>query len=409
MLARPTASPAHRGAGSIKIPHLRVALAAACSALFVSAAAHALSIPDVGGIDAVGSDEKTFYVEFGAYFGMDSNVLREEAGEKDDTVLELLGGAALVRGNERSRFDLRVQARSDKYSDLSEYDFTETRALFGAQFDSDKVLASLKAEYATLADPTDIALTDLLERNRRVVVPRADIKFGPKLELGLSYTLRSTEYDDSAYRHLDHENNTFGLEFRWGRRDLQQVFLQYNLGAVEYGNDSQRDFDQSSISAGWRSEVAQRLQLEVAVGTSKVDAGVEEDDVSFQVRSTYLLSEDRAIQFGIVRGPEAAAVADVDYKTATRLLARYSHKVNDRWSWSLNLKTEGSDYVRAGALPDYSLGYLSFGGGLRRELGSPGRAHGRLYVTFAYENRTGAESFHDYSRLRIFAGAAFVR
>ena len=75
----------------------------------------------------------------------------------------------------------------------------------------------------------------------------------------------------------------------------------------------------------------------------------------------------------------------------------------------LGVTTEGSEYVNQEPGYPSSLDYLSIGGGVRRELGSPGGWHGRLYVTFAYEKRTGSPGSLDYDRQRLFAGAALVR
>ena len=405
--------------------------AAACSALLVSFAAQAFDLPVVGGIGPLAEDDKRLYLEFGAYLGTDSNVRRSpEVSEQSDTALQLLGGARLAAGSERSRYDLGVQARSVRYSDseLDDLNHTELRALFGAQYDTGKLLGVLRGAYISLADPTDIEITDplrshLLERKRLVLAPRVDVRFTPKLELELSYALKSLEYDDAAYRFLDNEDTAFGIELRWGRRDLQWLFVHYDQGKVDYAEDVRRkDFDYGGVHAGWRAEMS-RFELELGVGTSTVESSVEssvegvgfsEDDIYAYVRSTLMLGENRSIQLGVVRNLEAASNAD--YKTATRLLVRYAHTLNERWRWSFNASTQSSDYSGQDTGYPSSLDHLSLGGGIQRELGSPGRMHGRLYATVAYEKRSGAPSSSDYDpssfdyeRLRFFVGVAFVR
>lgn len=378
-------------------------------------AAQAFDLPVVGGIGPLAEDEKRLYLEFGAFLGTDSNVRRSpEVSEQSDAALQLLGGARLAAGSERSRYDLGVQARSVRYFELDDFNHTELRALFGAQYDTGKLLGALRGAYISLADPTDIEITDPLERKRVVLAPKVDVKFTPKLELELSYTLRSLEYDDADYQFLDNEDTALGIELRWGRRDLQWLFVRFNDGKVDYAEDVRKDFDYGGVHAGWRAEMA-RFELELGVGTSSVEGvGFSEDDTNYYVRSTLMLGENRSIQLGVVRNLEAASNAD--YKAATRLLVRYSHRINDRWGWSFRASTESSDYT--GQDPGYpaSLDHMSLGGGIQRELGSPGRMHGRLYVTVAYEKRSGAPSSFDYDpssfdyeRMRIFAGVTFVR
>jgi hypothetical protein len=322
--------------------------------------------------------------------------------------VQLLGGAALVAGGERSRYDVRVQYRADSYFELDSYDNSELKALFGAQHDTGKLLAAVRGVYTSLADPTDIEITEPLERTRLVLMPKVDYRFTPKLELELSYTLKSLEYDDVDYGFLNNDNSTLGLELRWGRRDLQWIFVRFDDGKVDYAEDVQRkDFDYASVLAGWRAQMA-RFGLELGVGNSSVEGmGFEADDIYAYARSTLELSDSRSIQLGVVRNLEAASNAD--YKTATRVLVRYAHTVNERWRWSFNAATQSSEYVSQDAGYPSSLDHLSLGGGIQRELGSPGGMHGRFYATLAYEKRSGGPASFDYGRLRIFAGMAFVR
>ncbi len=383
---------------------------AVCSALLLSIAAQALDLPVVGGIGPVSEeDEKRLYLEFGAYLGTDTNVRRSpEATEEDDTALALIGGARLVAGSEKSRYDLGVQARSVRYSELDNFNHTDLRALFGAQYDTGKILGALRGAYVSLADPTDIEITEPLERTRLVLAPKIDYRFTPKLELELSYALKSLEYDDADYRYLDNENSALGIELRWGRRDLQWVFVRFDDGKVDYAEDVRRkDFDYGSVLAGWRAEMA-RFGLELGVGNSSVEgADFEGDDIYAYARSTLELGDSRSIQLGVVRNLEPASNAD--YKTATRVLVRYAHTVNERWRWSFNVTTQSSEYTSQDPGYPPSLNHLSLGGGIQRELGSPGGMHGRFYVTFGYEKRSGGPVSFDYQRMRIFAGMAFVR
>jgi hypothetical protein len=382
---------------------------AVCSALLVSIAAQALDLPVVGGIGPVGEDEKRLYLEFGAYLGTDTNVRGSpEATEESDTALTLIGGARLAAGSEKSRYDLGVQARSVRYSEFDDFNHMDLEALFGAQYDTGKLLGALRGKYVSLADPTDIEITEPLERTRLVLAPKVDYRLTPKLELELSYALRSLEYENADYRFLDNEDSALGIELRWGRRDVEWIFVRFDDGKVDYAEDVQRkDLDYGGVLAGWRVEMA-RFGLELGVGNSSVEgAGFEAEDTYAYARSTLALSDSRSIQLGVVKNLEPASNAD--YKTAMRVVVRYAHTVNERWRWSLNVTTQSSEYTSQDPGYPPSLNHLSLGGGVQREFGSPGRMHGRFYATLGYDKRSGGPASFDYQRLRLFAGMAFVR
>jgi len=386
----------------------RVAAATACVLLF-SSAAGAFELPTVGGIDVVGRDEKLVEFEFGAFFGVDTNVSRAPDGaEQSDSFLRLLGGAAFTRGNERRRLDVRLQAHADKYSDLSEYDLTETRALLGLQIDTNSVLASLRAEYAMLADPTDIEFTDLLERKWTSMVPNVDIRLGEALELAIGYSVRSTAYE-GAYDYLDYDESSFAAEIRWGKREGgRQVFVHFDKGECDYGpgirdND---DFEFNKIYAGIRTETSRSMH-ELAVGTSNVDVPtLPESEIYATYRSTFRLNESRTLLLGVARGPEASAGAK--QKVATRVLASYRQQINTRWRWSLNIGNESAELVTPDPGFPADLSRLTIDAGAAMDVGSSDGLRGRAYATFGYETRSGSEASFDYGRLRVLVGLSLV-
>ncbi len=381
-------------------------LLAAVGVCLCGGQARAIDLPAAGGLDATG-DAKRLYIEFGAYLGSDSNVTRKPAGsELGDTALELIGGLVVSAGNERSKFGLRAHVRSDMYSEHDTYNNTEANLLAGARYDSGRIVLVLDGEYAMLADPVDIQATALMARSRVTLSPGVDFEFG-QLELGLGYSLKSTDYDAATFDYLDSDDSLLKVEFRWGRRDLEQLFVRFDSGAMDYAENAVRDdFDYGGTYLGWRAEMP-RFALELAVGTNSVDgSGFSGSEVAGYARTTLLLGETKSILFGVSKGMEAASAAS--YKSATRLFASYRQTVSSRWNWSLGLASESSDFVDPDDVLLTSLDHLAVNGGIQVELGSPGGAHGRFFLTFSHETRSG-HTATDYGRTRVLLGVAFVR
>jgi hypothetical protein len=381
---------------------------AAC-VLLLSSAAAAFELPQIGGIDVVGQDEKLIQFEFGSFYGIDTNVTRApDSTKQDDSFLRILGGASLSKGSERQKFDVSLQTRADKYSDLSQHDLQETRALLGYQYDMQSVLASIRLGYAMLADPSDIALTDLVERTRLSILPNFDVRLGETMELALGYSIESTEYEDD-FDHLSYDENYFAAEFRWGRRDTgRQIFLHFDSGDFDYGSGTRDndDFSFNRIYVGIRAE-AQTSSHEFALGSSNVDvATLPTSEIYATYRSTFQLNETRTLLVGLARGPEAAATAE--YKLATRLFASFRHQANSRWRWSVGLGTESADLMTPDPSTPSELSRFTFDFGASAELGAPERLHGRAYTTFGYESRSGSDASFDYGRLRITLGMSLI-
>jgi len=389
-------------------PQTGTVFVAACT-LLLSAGASAFELPAVGGIDPVGRDEKLTRLEFGAFYGDDSNVSRAPDGsEQSGAFTRTVAGLVFARGNERRKIDLQIHAKMDKYSELSEFDADETRALLGLQVDANTVLASLRAEYAMLTDPTDIALTDLMERTQMSVLPSFDLRLGGMLELSAGYSIKSSDYE-ATFDYLDYDENSIVAELRMGRREGgRQVFVHFDKGKFEYGPGirDDDDFEFDRLYGGFRTEVS-RSSHELAVGTSNVDVTtLPGSEIYAAYRSTFKLNERSTFLLGVAHGPEAAVGAE--YKTATRVIASYRRQVNSRWRWSLSVGNESAELVTPEAGYPDDLTRLTADAGMAADIGSPGRLHGRLYLTVGYENRTSSDASFDYSRLRSTAGLSFV-
>ncbi len=377
--------------------------------LLLSSAAGAFELPPVGGIDAVGREEKLVNVEFGVFYGTDTNVSRAPGGaELDDSFIRLLGGVAFATGNERRRFDLRIQATTDTYSELSQFDLEEVKVLLGLQSDMSTILMSLRAEYAMLADPTDIEFTDLLERTRMSLMPNLDIRLGKKLELSVGYSLKSSDYE-GLFDYLDYDQTALVTEVRLGKSEGgRQVFAHFDKGEFKYGPGvrDDDDFKFDRVYGGLRTE-ASRSAHELAVGMNNLDAGtLPESEIYVTYRSTFQLGETRALLLGVARGPEAAANAD--YKVSTRILASYRHEVNTRWGWSIKVGNEMADFVNQDPAYPPDLSRLTVTAGVAAGVGSPDRMRGRLYLNAGYEKRDGPTGAYDYARVRMTAGLSLL-
>ena len=274
--------------------------------------------------------------------------------------------------------------------------------------DTNSVLASLRAEYAILADPTDIELTDLAERTRMTILPNVDVRLGETMELALGYAIKSTDYD-GALSYLDYDEGALTAEFRLGRREGgRQLFVHFDSGEFEYGPGirDDRDFEFDRFYGGLRTETS-RSTHELAVGTSSVDVTtLPGSELYATYRSTFRLNESRTLLVGVARGPEAAAGAE--HKVATRLLASYRQQVNTRWRWSVDLGHESAELMTPDPGYPTDLSRLTIDAGAAMDVGSPDRMRGRAYATFGYETRSGPDASFDYGRLRVLLGLALV-
>jgi hypothetical protein len=379
--------------------------------LLLSAAAGAFELPTVGGIDAVGGELSSFKLEFGAFYGNDTNVSSAPDGsEQSDGFLRILGSMVFSRGSERRKFDLQIHAKADAYSELNQFDTTETRALLGLQTNMNSILMSLRAEYAMLADQTDIGLTDLMERTTTSVLPSFDLRLGKMMELSIGYSIKSADYED-AFDYLDYDETSIKAELRWGRKNGgRQVFVHFDKGEFVYGPGirDDDDFEFNRLYLGFRTEVS-RSTHEFSAGTSDITdlASLTSSEIYATYRATFKLNERRTLLLGVAHGPEAAANAE--YKVATRILASFRQKVNTRWNWSLGLTNESADYVTPDLGFADNLSRITVNAGASMTIGTPDRMRGRLYATVGYEMRDGPDASFVYSRMRTTIGLSLVR
>jgi hypothetical protein len=122
-----------------------------------------------------------------------------------------------------------------------------------------------------------------------------------------------------------------------------------------------------------------------------------------------MMSDGRAaLELAVSRGIEASIISY--HKTATRMLVRYHRKANERTHWSFGLRSEFGDFTS----PDDpthsgSVNLFVIEGQLARDVGSPDRWHGRLFVVLNIDLQSGGRPQDDYSRTRALAGIALVR
>jgi len=387
-------------------------------ALAASLPALGLDVPPIGGIGAPGGDAKRISVFAGVSSGWDSNVPRSEDAD-GDTFMQTLAGLGLQFGNGRSKFELRYQARQETFSSLSTYDLSENVFLAGLDVGAEKLRLSLRGEFAELADPVDLeTLTlPLLERTRTAWAPELSLEMG-KVELGVGYSSKSVAYDDPAFADLDFTESALSAELRFGGRGKpSRFYMHWDSGQMDYTEDTNSDFSFQRLYLGWRGErgasgEGPALALELGAGASTVDdfslaPSLSEQGLFALLRTTFLFGGGRSsLMLACTSGPEAAATAD--YKDVLRAMVRLSRMANRRWGWSVGARIENAEFANPDPSSPESLSLLVAEAGLQIEIGSPQKTHGRFYVLFSSESRTGNTAAFDYDRTRFLAGFALV-
>lgn len=380
---------------------------AATLATALASAAYGFDFSPAGDLPEPAEEGTRVDVFLGLSLGSDSNPGRATSGnEESDAVLEALAGIAFSRGNTRLDYHLSAEARVERYSELDRFDFEESILKGDMSWATRKFRFGLTGRCAVLADPTEVETLDfdVLERTESSYAPEVGFTFG-KIVLGLSYHFKKFDYEDSSVDDLDHEDASTGLELRFGRPEKRQYFLHFDSGAVDYRESwsPRRDYDYTKLYAGWRSRMPRTSSFEVGAGLNRVESDDfgSEDETYATVRTTRMLQGgSAALEAGYTRSVEPAATAD--YKTASRVLLRYSKKVNMRRRWSLGYRLESSEFTNPDATTADSLSVHVADFGFEHTLGSPEGRHGRLYAALSYE------SGNDFERLRIFAGIALA-
>ena len=395
--------------GSAVLSSRAPALTYACSGLLAAAlvglpGAARAGLPSGAGTGLTEGD-KLISIFQGVALGLDTNVRRASTGAEEDIVTQILVGASFAAGGQRSRFDLQAQYRQDSYAELSDLDFDETQVMLAAFAGTDRFRIRFLGAYETLVDPTDVEVVELLERTRISCAPGVDFEFGA-VGLGFGYSSKGLDYADPLYDKLDLEQEVWTGELRWILRQTRQVFVHYEVGDVDYLSALTHNFEWQRCYLGVRTESPRKSGFEIALGVDMIDKyGVTAEPYAL-VRGTAVLGGGRSIVDALASHGTEAAV-DADFKRATRLMVRYTRKAGSRLGLTVSVSGENDDLHRTTRLSD-PLRLVSVDAGLNLEIGSPGKVHGRLYLTFGHESRTAPAAADEYDRLRLLAGVALV-
>lgn len=350
--------------------------------------------------------DKLVSVFAGVAMGMDTNVRRASAGaEEEGFVTQLLVGASFAAGGQRSRLDLRAQYRHDSYAELSDLNFDETQVMLAAFAGTDRFRVRFLGAYEMLVDPTDVEVVELLKRTRISYAPWVDFEFGT-MGFGFGYSAKSLDYVDPLYDKLDLEQEAWTGEVRWILRQTRQVFARYEVGDVDYLRVTTHNFEWQRFYLGMRMESPRKSGFEIAIGADAIEKYGVTAELYTLVRGTAVLGGGRSIVDVLVSHGTEAAV-DADFKRATRLLVRYTRKAGSRLGWTVSVSGENDDLYRSTRLSD-PLRFVSVDAGLNLEIGSPGKVHGRFYLTVGHESRTAPVAADEYDRFRLLAGVALV-
>lgn len=394
---------------------LRAVLASVCLAATLGPVASAIESPErfvFAPVTSLPGDEdgRRLGSMFGLTAGYDSNPGRAgDAARESDGVAIIAGGVAFAGGNSILRCRAVAEGRAGRYFDRDAFDFEELVLRGTAALATQRVRLRLDARHSLLADPVEVDELQfpVLERSETLIAPEAEFTMGGAA-LRLGYRKAISDYDAGTLRYLDHCDGSASLDLSWGRAGASRYFLHFETGGVDFdvfdAAHPRVDFDRNRFFAGLRTRAARKQSLEVGLGYFAV-GGVGVDDEAglyLTARATRLFGEgSSALEAAYVRDAEASATAG--FKTASRVILRYTRKANTLWNWSTGYMAQFADLSDPDPSTDDSLSFHALDFGLGRALGSPGRWRGRLHARMRLE-------FGDrFDRAVMTVGASLVR
>ena len=397
----------------------RVVTAALALVAAFAATAPASQLPPVAGVGYpnVPIDRgKKVSAFFGYTYGFDSNIEYAASGsERGDYFQEGLVGLIYVSGVPSRSFDLRCEGKLDLFqeqTDLNHMDYVVKGSIV-RQTEASSLM--LRGSFEQLTRSTEIEAVGLMSRQRISVAPDLGFRRG-QLEVVALGSFGLNSYGDPTY---DYANYGGGGELRLWRGETRQWFTHFDMGAVDYrevvptrhGNYSYR-----RLYLGLRAERTARSGYEVALGvqgnaTEFSPFAPAKEEFFASVRYTRLLLNGRAaLVAGYTQGAEASLISD--FKTVQRLTGRFSYAANTRLSLTAGITTEAANFGTfdpiVDPIPPDDIARLDWDVGVLYEIGSPERLHGRLFVSYGTENRSGNAVVGPYARTRWFGGVALV-
>jgi len=370
-------------------------------------AAHAFEFSPVIDFPDLSQPRRRADVLLSVVGGYDTNVGRSPAGsESADSDLEVVAGLNLVGRTSRSSLDLGCEYRAERHGSRDEFDFDENILKAGFAWRTRKAAFSLAGRLASLADPVDVETLDfsILRRTETFATLTAGLTLG-KTELGVGYRSSLLDHEEASLGYLDHGDSGFEAEIRVGRPEAMQYFVHFDSGGIDYDvfdpAHPRPDFDYQRIYLGWRSRTETRSAVEFGAGTQTAKGTfLPGGSVIYVTASAVMVRQDgaSALEAAYSRGVEAAATADC--KLSSRVLARYSKKVNPRERWYAGVRWEGSEFLNPEDPAAGTLAVTIADVGIEYAVGSPYGWHGKLYAGLTTE--TGDA----YDRLRARAGLA---
>lgn len=189
--------------------------------------------------------------------------------------------------------------------------------------------------------------------------------------------------------------------------------MHADSGTVEHA-DNAGGYDYQRMYLGLRTESPRKSGMMIGVGTQTLSGfvPVREDAENLYgiLRSSWVLGDGRSgVDVAAVMSSEPSA--NSAYKDVLGLQLRYRQSSNRQFNWSIGVRSEAATMSDDSTEAD---GYSRLIGDaqLNFELGSPGRAHGRFYISLSYESRdaTGATtSNYAYERTKMLFGLALLR
>jgi hypothetical protein len=418
--------PVCRGGKALSTPREPRAFTAALAlAATLAAPALAYQLPPVAGVGYpnVPIDRgKKVSAFFGYAYGNDSNVLSEASGsEKADYFQEGLVGLIYATGVPSRSFDFRYEGTFESFQAQTSSSYMEHALRGSIVRRTEATSLTCRASYENLARPVEIEGVGTLGKQRIFVAPDASLRKG-QLEFAATGSGALSLYEKD-FDYLDHYDFGAGGELRLWRGETKNYFLHFGGGGVEYGPNSTRGyFGYQRLYLGLRGESTARSGYELGFGVQGNDVtglDPQQEEVFASLRMTRLVQNGRgSLVLGYTTGAEASLLSD--YKSVQRVTFRYSYAANTRLSFTAGGTTQNATFANtddtAIPLAPEDMSSLKWDIGIMYSIGSPQRLHGRFFLSYGTDSRTGPSAYdpgtgpvdYNYDRVRWFGGLALV-
>ncbi|MBA3849255.1 MAG: hypothetical protein C0502_04575 [Opitutus sp.] len=287
-------------------------------------------------------DNAELFLTASVSVSVDDNIYLRSSGEVDDTILRFVPGLDLVFGqNAATSGNVYYKHEFRKYTDVSKQDTDLANVGVNSLYENGKSKLDFGLSYAEAAQNEPSAPGFIVDSNRTSL--RAIGEFGAteKTTFGGGVRFEKTNYDSANL--TDNDIWTVPLDVYFEYSPKLQASLGYRYRSTELRGSAIGSKDHF-LNIGARGEFTPKLNGQIRFGyvTRKFDNGRDDSSLGADADLTYAATAKTAVRLGLSNDYGSAATGASTKTTAFN--AGLSTKVDEQWSWNVNLAYRAVDY-----------------------------------------------------------------